>query len=290
MQHPGARQPTLPTFDPEWKVRWDRANQLLLAMQARGEFGDDYQMYLGVQHKAYAAQFLTVEHVWAHDLRYAMFDAAGVDVPIPQLPPGASVDDAKALIARYRQSLDDARYLARRPVPADPIGVVAFTTPPRPHCRRSVEPLKLARSKAGPPVECLVVVEATAEEAHVCFIWQTDGGSVCNQIERLAAHVYWDRFAATLPKRVLNPWRCGRSYAPDRILFHEYDPWFTKTGAMRTLDSFSSIQFDWTDERGFGNPQWTHHKSVPLFLVSSVMSEVEQRGDVACSSGKPVTP
>ena len=241
---------------------------MLQAMSARGEFGDDYQVYLRVLYEAYAAQFRTVEEVWAHDLRYAVLGAAGVDVPVPQLPPGACVADAKTLIRAYNQDVQDAKNASRRPVPADPAGVVAFTTPARRHCRRFLEPLELKRSQAGPPVRCLLMLEMTAREAHVCFVWQRDGGSVCNEIERLATHVYWDRFAASFAQRMLRPWLQRHLYQPDRIFFYEYDPWQEKTGALPAYDKFSSVQLAWVDGKGFGDPSWTHHKSVPPYIVS----------------------
>ena len=258
-------EPTLPTYDPGWAERWARSDRLLKAMQARGEYDAEYQVYLAGLHRAYEAQFRTVREVWDHDLKHALFRGKRVNAPVPELPADATLEEAKALIERFRQDVQDAEYASERPVSCDPAELVAFSTPARRGCRRSIVPLTLDGSGDRPPVRCLVVTETVADEAHVCFVWQRDGGSLCDEIERLATHVYCDKLAPALSRGWLRCWRPGRGYEPGQVFFHEYDPWHVKSGLARLHDEFSSVQLTWHDGRGFVGPVWKKLGSVPLF-------------------------
>lgn len=195
-EHEATHDTVLSTYDPNWSERWDRAHRLLKAMGERREFGPDYDLYLRALFEAYAAQFRTVKEVWEHDLRLAPPCPAGLDVAIPQLPAQASVADVKSLIRQYREDIEAAEEDLDRPAPVDPPGLVAFITPAQPGCERYVEQLTLERSADGEAVECLLVIEATVRQAHACFVWQKEGGSVCNEVERLATRICRDRFAS----------------------------------------------------------------------------------------------
>jgi len=275
-EHEATHDTVLSTYDPNWPERWDRAHRLLKAMGERREFGPDYDLYSRALYEAYAAQFRTVKEVWEHDLRLAPPCPAGLDVAIPQLPARASVADVKSLIRQYREDIEAAEEDLDRPAPVDPPGLVAFTTPAQPGCERHVEQLTLERSADGQAVQCLLVIEATVGQAHACFVWQKEGVSVCNEVERLATRIYRDRFASgswTSRWRRLLERKRGHSYSPACLSFYEYDPWHLKLAGLRR-DDFSLVRLTWAGRLGFTDPKWVSYRDVPPYLVSVSMPGV----------------
>lgn len=269
-EHEDTNDTELSTYDPNWLERFERAHRVLNAMGRRREYGPNYDLHVSALHAAYAAQFRTVKEVWEHDLKFAPSCPAGFDVAIPQLPARASVADVKFLIWRYHEDINAAEEDRDRPAPVDPPGLVAFTTPAQPGCERHVEQLTLESSAEGQAVECLLAIEVTDSQAHVCFIWQKDGGSVCNEIERLATHVYRNCFASglwTSRWRRLLLRKGEHSYSPASLSFYEYDPAHLKSAGQR-YDACSLVSLTWSGRLGFTKPKWVSCESVPPYLVS----------------------
>ncbi len=272
-EHEDTNDTVLATYDPNWSGRWEQTHRLLKAMGERREFGPDYDLYSRALHEAYYAQFRTVKDVWEHDLKWAPSCPAGLDVAIPQLPARASVADVNRVFKRYREDVEAAEEDRDRPAPVDPPGLIAFTTPAQPGCERHVEQLTLEGSGDGQAVHCLLALEVTVSQAHVCFIWQKDGGSVCNEVERLATHVYRDRFASgfsTSRWRRLLVRKGEHFYSPASLSFYEYDPWHLKSAGLR-YDACSLVSLTWAGRLGFTDPKWVSCESVPPYLVSVSM-------------------
>lgn len=274
------QQTPLATYDPDWEQRWERANAALQASHAEQRLPGSVlsegcrargMAELGELHAAYHAQFRSVEeyrdHFMAFNLR--LLDCAR-QVPLPHFPEGASLDQVRDLIGRFQADCSNAEAERHRPQPVDPPELLAFRTPARPASQRLVENLSLPACGEGAAVACRVVMEATAHDLHVCFVSETGGGSVCDNIERLATGLIVGRFVSTTVSERMRGsvgMRRPGTYSPQSIHFYDYWPWDCGTGGPRQ-DEFSVVQLDWSRREGFCNPSWTELPSVPPYLAT----------------------
>ena len=269
----------LPTYDPEWQVRWALAHAALKARQSeRLSSGRESTTSEAEQHKvelselntAYHAQFRTVEAYRDNIMEFETKMGRGHNVPQPCFREGASLEEVDALLWRFREDVKIADRMRHIPTPADPPGLAAFTTSQRPGSQRTVEDFVLLRPQPGyRPIECRVALEATERDLHVCMIEMPNGGSVTNNIEELATAIYRQRFAPKSAfgrvQAALGFHRAGL-YSPHSIVFYEYRPW---TVAVRTghREELCIVRMKWAGNQGFVDPDWDKRfPSVPPYL------------------------
>jgi hypothetical protein len=274
-----ASRTLLATYDPDWQVRWERCHVALEASRAEQQADETafdvdldarFSRELDELHAAYHARFGTVEEYRDHFMALDAESARGLDVPLPHFPDGASLQEVDDLLSRFRADTHDARRERHRPLAANPPNVAAFTTPPQAGCERVIEDLCLPGSPEGRSVDCLMITEATAQDVHVCFVSRRDGGSIPNNIERLATDVFRERFA---PR---GRWQRARAafghcavgtYRPASLHFYDYLPW-NVSGTHFCLEEFCSVSLTWSTQ-GFVRPEWTRLCSTPVFVAET---------------------
>jgi hypothetical protein len=268
----------LSTYDPDWEAHWERCHAALTASRVEqrsagnildAELEARCSRELNALHAAYHAQFRTTEAYFDHFMTFHVEHARGLDVALPQLPGGASLEEAKGLLKRFWAETDLAQRDKYRPFPADPPNLAAFATPPRAGCQRTIEQLSLPRSPEGPAVDCILIMEATSQEIHVCLVHALYGGSATNNIERIATHIYNDRFAprGTWQRAQAFLGRPGSGmYRPESLSFYDYLPF---AGAFSKED-FSLVNMTWSGKSGFTAPRWRRFPSTPVFVAEAV--------------------
>ena len=277
----------LSTYDPDWQARWDRCHAALTASRAEQRVQDwacDAELdarcsrELDELNDAYHSRFQTVEEYRDHVMAFDVGFARGLDVPLPHFPDGASLQEVNALLSRFWADTQDARRERHRPQAADPPNLMAFTTPPQVGCERVIEEFFLPRSWEGGPVDCLLIMEATPKIVHVCFVSRRDGGSVPNNIERLANEIYRSRFE---PR---GRWQRVRdffgivkpgTYRPEALVFYDYLPW-NLGGTNLCKEDFSSVTLTWHGELGFRDPKWQSFPSTPALIAEAARRQPRQ--------------
>ncbi len=270
----------LATYDPDWKARWERCHAVITASHAERHAQDGAanpeldarcSRELDELHAAYQARFRTVEEYRDHFMALEIEFTRGLDVPLPDFPDGASLPEVDKLLNRFLADAQDARRERHRPQPADPSNLAAFATPTQTGAERLVERFFLPESYEGGAVDCLLIMEATAQQVHACFVSRRDGGSICNNIERLATDLYRNRFEPRgrwqRARAFLGLTTPGR-YRPESMVFYDYLPW-NLGGTNPCTEDFSSVALTWEEERGFVHPTWQRFPTTSVFVAEA---------------------
>ena len=277
----------LTTYDPDWKARWERCHAVITASRAEqrtqdwkvnAELDARCSRELDALHAAYHARFQTVEEFRDHFMALDLGFAHGLDVPLPQFPEGASLEEVEALLARFRDDREYARREKYRPLAADPPDLTAFTTPARAGCERVIGQFSLPESLEGGAGECLLIMEATPRNVHVCFVSCLNGGSICINIERLATRLYRNRFA---PRGLWQQLRASAglsasgTYMPKAMIFYDYQPW-NLGGSSFYDEDFSAVEMAWNSQLGFVKPAWKRFRNTPVFIAEAALCRSRQ--------------
>ena len=263
--HAPGNSSMLKTYDPNWEGRWDAASTKLKELQGRHDFGVEYKVFESELHAAYHAQFRTALDYAEHFMPLEIALSESLNVPLPYFLSTMDLEQVRALMAKYRQDRDFARAMRDGPPVYDPIGLLAFATPAQVSAQRFVEDLRVPGRGNQRALECRMVVEATPAELHVCFIEFQYGISVTVNFERLANHVYDERFKPEdlfdrIKARIGGSHR-GRFW-PRAIRFYEL---------LSCKDRFHPRQFErvelqWNKNSGFHSPEWHRLTAIPIFL------------------------
>ena len=229
-----------PTFDPDWKPRFDRA----LAKSNITHVADD----VSTMHEAFWRQFRTMAEIrdFHFDALRKRAEGFGLDIILPVLDDNCSWEEIIAVYHRGSSAIDDSTLESYRPPYMHPDGLDAFCDD-QPDAQRFTERYEYV-GFWNTPSACIMTIEFQEAAAHVCFtLINRAGTSPINMIEELAAKVYHEHLAD----------RYGPAQAHWYAYFH-----------IQTNEGFMEAELRW-DRRAntYVSQGWRHFGSVPQVIT-----------------------
>jgi hypothetical protein len=170
--------PELPSYDPAWEARWDKANALLRLLRERDpqESRELTEQLVEELCQACSAQFRFACDLEEHLARDSAGPAQRAGLPLPHIPGSATPDEMTARHQAFRALCARVEtYRATEPFEDWDTGV--FRLEPRMGCAREVRDLEVPQDwglawglDRGRRVRVRLILERHDEDLHVCVL------------------------------------------------------------------------------------------------------------------------
>jgi hypothetical protein len=170
--------PELPSYDPAWEARWDKANALLRLLRERDPQGSSELTAQLVEElcEACSAQFRFACNLEAHLARDSAGPAQRAGLPLPHIPGSATPDEMTARHKAFRALCARVEaYRAAEPFEDWDTGV--FRLEPKTGCAREIRDLEVPQGwglgwglDLGRRARVRLILERQDDDLHVCVL------------------------------------------------------------------------------------------------------------------------